>query len=332
MNKCKILVCENNCCSLTYNVIKKSKPCFTQLNRPKRAGIIVFKKNKILLSQSYNEFWGIPKGSIENESAKHAAVRETFEETGIIVDENNVIYAMKLNDYRTTFFLVKLEKSCSLPNDPFDLKCESTGFGWINPYCLLQMVKNNIIKLNRVTKIAISKIMSYNWKYLKDYYNIKINLVGEILVKNTITIGISCTNLGQTWAFERMVYNLYDINNNNIVLCLKDIDPLKIRDFVFGETSICKKNSVQITDNTNLVLVLKNLLNSEQNWSYIIIDTLPNKLKLVKHTSYLYSIFDEKNKIIGFVTNQNNISLVCDNLTNLCFSIMIGDEPKRGFL
>lgn len=61
--------------------------------------------------------WGVPAGKLENnETAKKAAKRELFEETGLIIPESKFMYITKLYDRYPTFdftmniFHVSLEK------------------------------------------------------------------------------------------------------------------------------------------------------------------------------------------------------------------------------
>mgnify|MGYP003605216643 CR=1 FL=1 len=56
------------------------------------AGLVVLQKQKILLvkpqGSNQNEFFSIPKGIIErSESAIDTAVRETYEETGVLISK-----------------------------------------------------------------------------------------------------------------------------------------------------------------------------------------------------------------------------------------------------
>lgn len=51
----------------------------------KSCGIIVFKDKKVLMVHQINDIWGFPKGHVEaNETEEETALREVFEETGIV--------------------------------------------------------------------------------------------------------------------------------------------------------------------------------------------------------------------------------------------------------
>jgi len=61
----------------------------------KSAGLVIIKNNKILLGHPTNGAWissyTIPKGEIEDgENMVQAAIRETFEEVGIILPEERI--------------------------------------------------------------------------------------------------------------------------------------------------------------------------------------------------------------------------------------------------
>lgn len=94
----------------------------------KSAGLLIIQDNKILLAHPTNMKWehsySIPKGGIEvNETIKQAAIRETFEEVGINIDENlisdnyyTINYTNKSGNLfkKVYYYIVKLE-SGSLP-------------------------------------------------------------------------------------------------------------------------------------------------------------------------------------------------------------------------
>lgn len=163
--KKKYIRCSNNCCKLftTDTVIKESEEYVLDTKKHTKSGILLIdSKNRILLSQSYNTFWGIPKGTQEpGETVIEAAIRETKEETGISLQksifENSKtrILIIKKNFYH--IFIVKLNtEGISTVSDPSKLLSESTGCGWININCLKDLSQKKIIKINFLTKSILT--------------------------------------------------------------------------------------------------------------------------------------------------------------------------------
>jgi 8-oxo-dGTP pyrophosphatase MutT (NUDIX family) len=122
------------------NVLKNSPVPFEK----RKAGVLVLCQDQILLTQSYNNFWGIPKGQIEpfDQSIKQCAERELREETGLVVDleEKDLHSVLMGNCY--------IYKLC-LPDkvDTFELEgLDSTGIGWINLKCASSLHLNVLTK------------------------------------------------------------------------------------------------------------------------------------------------------------------------------------------
>ncbi len=126
---------------------------------------------KILITQSYNNLWGIPKGKKEsNETLLECASREVVEESGIKVDVSSLKsceeiifipnYDKKLTIHIFKYFLPFVDYiSYSMNNLCLkDLHDDSTGFGWINLKCLNEITKAKTIKLNSLTKYILRKI------------------------------------------------------------------------------------------------------------------------------------------------------------------------------
>ena len=70
----------------------------------KSAGIILIKNNKILLCHPTNAPWfgtfSFPKGTLEkNENTLDAAIRETHEEVGILIDKKDISDYVGIIDY-----------------------------------------------------------------------------------------------------------------------------------------------------------------------------------------------------------------------------------------
>ena len=170
-----IKFCNNKCCS--FEIKNYTKIDFIPISK-KKAGVFIFdiQNNKVLLVQSRGNLWGCPKGSVEpNETIKACALREVLEETGIILDENEIsvnhqfIYGdshyfyLEKNEISVNhqvtygdshyFYLEKNEIPVTL-NTPM-IGNDATGIGWFKIDCLQELVKNNIITFNFHCKLLL---------------------------------------------------------------------------------------------------------------------------------------------------------------------------------
>jgi 8-oxo-dGTP pyrophosphatase MutT (NUDIX family) len=165
------LKCKNNCCILNYT--NKKIPRFKNNKSQKiiKAGLIIFdNKKRLLLSQSYNEYWGIPKGNCESEDFILEAQRETFEETGIIIPDE-ILFDRSLTKpyifyiFNKIYILYSVNiKSCKelktrIPNF---LENESTGCGWLSIDCIWDLIEDKTIKVNNMTKKVIDFLEKYD--------------------------------------------------------------------------------------------------------------------------------------------------------------------------
>lgn len=130
------LVCKKGCCSL--QICPKIKPENQSQHYPfekRKAGVFVCSGNEVLLTQSYNKYWGIPKGQMElyDESIKICAERELKEETGLDITLNeNDLYKILLNN--CYIYKIHLENKNIVKLE--DLQhLDSTGIGWVNIEC-----------------------------------------------------------------------------------------------------------------------------------------------------------------------------------------------------
>lgn len=173
--------CNNNCCKLQLREYIPRKcytfgdtPCnITPINgfydythkNPQKAGLIIYSKNtgKILLIQSNGNLWGFPKGSIEEgETVEECAIRETYEETGLLFPKNiinNDLMIFSL-DKKTTFYIIPFyEIPVSLNFISKD--SDSTGIAWMNISCIKDMVFSGKIKLNRNCRDILDNFFYY---------------------------------------------------------------------------------------------------------------------------------------------------------------------------
>ena len=151
--------CPNKCCTLKttpyidHFYVKQKKSNI-------KAGAFIYDKNKekILLVQSKGNFWGIPKGTLEeNEKIIHCAKREVLEETGIIIDENDFLNEIIL--YNKAYYYVLNMDECDVNVQTSIKNNDANGIAWINISCLKQMIHNNTIILNKHTILLLQKIL-----------------------------------------------------------------------------------------------------------------------------------------------------------------------------
>lgn len=168
--------CDFGCCNLLINRSFKEvwvseeewfknhkKPT---LNKIKKAGTFIFdpKSEKILIVQSRGKFWGAPKGSIdEDETIKHCAVRETMEETGIVIQENDL---NRFNCIKGKCIYYDLEVSEFNPSIQTGIKDnDASGIGWIKINCLKNLIDKKNIIINQHLRLLIKKKFNIDLLY-----------------------------------------------------------------------------------------------------------------------------------------------------------------------
>lgn len=157
------MTCKSGCCSLKIykRAVKEPKEYLLDKRKKIRSGVILIdSQDKILISQSYNKSWGVPKGAVEEESLIEAMVRETVEETGIQIDpdcaKSAKLYKINLYNNEFVLFMIKLDhegSECKFSDNQRGV--ETTGHGWIHVKCLKKLQPDKKFKLNFLTKIII---------------------------------------------------------------------------------------------------------------------------------------------------------------------------------
>lgn len=163
--------CDNKCCN--YFVTKYNHPSWYKSNddwkdtyerkKIKKAGAFIYdqNKNKILLVQSRGQYWGPPKGSMnENEDIKECAKREVKEETGIDLDISifNKFYVVKS---KALYYYVELDEN-EIQVQTQIKDNDANGVGWFNVDCLENLIQKKQIILNLHTKILLRKYLKLN--------------------------------------------------------------------------------------------------------------------------------------------------------------------------
>jgi 8-oxo-dGTP pyrophosphatase MutT (NUDIX family) len=100
-------------------------------------GIILKKEKELFVVQSYNNYYGFPKGSIhgKHESFKDCALREFYEETGHMLDLSKheytkIVLKNEITKVTYIFFVVTVCSDFEIDTKPID-NMEITSFGWI---------------------------------------------------------------------------------------------------------------------------------------------------------------------------------------------------------
>lgn len=141
------ITCKKGCCIL--KILRKNCDKNYSVHYPfekRKAGVLVWCDNKILLIQSHNNFWGIPKGQMESfdETPKICAQRELKEETGLdITLKDTELYKILLDNCYVYKVSIENMDSVNLLNLP---NLDSTGIGWIYPECAFDLNLNYLTK------------------------------------------------------------------------------------------------------------------------------------------------------------------------------------------
>jgi hypothetical protein len=137
------ITCIKGCCNL--KICKKNQSADSATQHPfekRKAGIFVWHQGKILVTQSHNSCWGIPKGSMEpyDDNPKSCAERELFEETGLNVTlKDSELFKILLGNCFVYKISIDNMDKVNLENLP---NLDSTGLGWIYPGCAYDLNLN----------------------------------------------------------------------------------------------------------------------------------------------------------------------------------------------
>lgn len=141
------ITCKKGCCSLkTLSKPKTEKNYIPYPFEKRKAGVFVCCGNKVLLTQSYNNCWGIPKGHMElsDTTTKICAERELKEETGLDITLNdNDLYRIVLDNCYVYRIYIENMDIINLENLNY---LESTGIGWIDLECAFDLNLNALTK------------------------------------------------------------------------------------------------------------------------------------------------------------------------------------------
>ena len=157
----EFIYCKKGCCTLKTSLFDYSK--MRKKYKPRyKAGVFLYCKeqNKVLIVQSNGKLWGAPKGTIKkNEKIVDCAIRELVEETGILLSVDNLRISTNIN-YKASYYFVEMKYQ-----EVFIQKTEENNdvnsLGWIKPSCILDLVKDDTLKLNKHFIILLKKFLNF---------------------------------------------------------------------------------------------------------------------------------------------------------------------------
>jgi ADP-ribose pyrophosphatase YjhB (NUDIX family) len=170
MNQIERKNCKKGCC--TYKIAQYIDPEYNDIwiepvQKFKKAGCFIHdtKTKKILLVQSNGVLWGPPKGGIKiNESVSDAAIREVYEETGLVVDKKELTNANEtIIKAESVYYTIERDDMELDPQVHNNHNNDANGIGFFNIECLKELTDSQVVKLNLHCKLLIKKILGIDY-------------------------------------------------------------------------------------------------------------------------------------------------------------------------
>jgi ADP-ribose pyrophosphatase YjhB (NUDIX family) len=154
--------CETGCCNFIITEYRRSSTAHfgNEIEgKIKKAGCFVINKDqtKILLVQSRGQFWGPPKGSLnQDEDVKDGAIREVKEETGLDISKDLLEKYLIIRG-KAIYYIISIEEE-NIKVQSHIKDNDANGIGWFNIDCIQNLIKEDKIIINSHTKILLKKI------------------------------------------------------------------------------------------------------------------------------------------------------------------------------
>jgi 8-oxo-dGTP pyrophosphatase MutT (NUDIX family) len=159
INSYKDMNCIKGCCSLKISTWLGGGEVDRRGTDTKKAGVVLYDQisDSILIVQSRGNMWGVPKGTLNNESPEEGAIREVLEETGIKLEPSDMNLPIVL--YGSTYFVVN-HPVCDVDIQTHVEGNDANGIGWIKIECLKRLIYEKQIKLTSHTTRLIRKLFN----------------------------------------------------------------------------------------------------------------------------------------------------------------------------
>lgn len=167
----KTYKCAEDCCVIKLSESSPFPPTHSENNR--KAGVFIFDPNedRVLLVQSRGQYWGAPKGTLEeNETSCDCALREVKEETGIELKTENLLKAIKVNNRAVYFYTEMKANNVEVQNI---VNNDANGITWIKIKCLINCINKGEMVINKHCKILFKKFLKIIIDNNTDFTKIK---------------------------------------------------------------------------------------------------------------------------------------------------------------
>lgn len=160
--------CTRGCCNLEVKSYKEIQNEQFYRNKSRcKAGAFIYNphEGRVLLVQSRGNFWGSPKGTLEkNEGYPQCAIREIKEETGIVVNLNQLERSTIVKGKSVYYYIESDVVPVTVQNDNDDNNDnnDANAISWIKIKCLQELIKLKAIKLNKHTIILFKRFLDIN--------------------------------------------------------------------------------------------------------------------------------------------------------------------------
>ena len=160
--------CPNKCCLIKIRKYDTTEGFVRRVNNYRKAGVFIYDpgKDRVLLVQSRGHLWGPPKGTMEiGETEKECAVREVYEETGVELQDQQLIKFTTIRDKATFFYIEQKSYDVDIQHHINSVeKNDANGITWIKMKCLEECILNGNIVLNYYAKIVFNRFKKKKFK------------------------------------------------------------------------------------------------------------------------------------------------------------------------